>query len=75
MQPIYVPKRQEEKATQRALVQYFRPENKQIVLKALRQAGRQDLIGTGPKCLVAPDTPARQQQKGKRRVRYGNKKK
>ncbi len=75
LQPVYVPKTPAEKATQRALLQYFRPENKQIVLKALRQAGRQDLIGTGPKCLVAPDTPVRQQQKGKRRVRYGNKKK
>jgi len=52
---VYVPKTAEEKAEQRALLQYFKPENKKIVLAALKKAGRYDLIGTGKNCLVAPD--------------------
>ncbi|MCI8501652.1 MAG: YgiQ family radical SAM protein [Oscillospiraceae bacterium] len=52
MEPVYVPKTAEEKAMQRALLQYFRPSNKDLVLKALKLAHRTDLIGTGPNCLV-----------------------
>ncbi len=55
LEPVYVPRTPKEKAEQRALLQYFRPENRQIVLAALQKAGRRDLIGTGPGCLVAPD--------------------
>lgn len=55
MEPVYVPKTAKEKAMQRALLQYFLPQNQQIVLSALKQAGRQDLIGTKAGCLVAPD--------------------
>lgn len=54
MQPVYVPKTPEEKAMQRALLQYFKPENKRLVIKALIQAGRTDLIGYGQNCLVTP---------------------
>ena len=54
MGPVFVPKTSEEKAMQRALLQYFLPKNHALVVKALRQAGRSDLIGTGPKCLVPP---------------------
>lgn len=59
MEPVYVPKAPEEKAMQRALLQYFQPRNKALVLAALKKAGRRDLIGTGPDCLVAPEEPAR----------------
>lgn len=59
MEPVYVPKAPEEKAMQRALLQYFQPRNKVLVLAALKKAGRRDLIGTGPDCLVAPEEPAR----------------
>ncbi len=55
MEKVYVPKTAHEKAMQRALLQYFRPQNKQLVIEALIKAGRRDLIGTGKKCLVAPD--------------------
>ncbi len=55
LQPVYVPRTAEEKAMQRALLQYFNPQNKRLVLKALVRAGRRDLIGTGQDCLVAPD--------------------
>lgn len=54
MENVYVPKTPEEKAQQRALLQYFKPENRKIVIDALRRAGRTDLIGTGKNCLVAP---------------------
>lgn len=59
MEPVYVPKTPEEKAMQRALLQYFQPKNKVLVLAALKKAGRRDLIGTGPDCLVAPEEPVR----------------
>ena len=55
MEPVYVPRTEREKAEQRALLQYFKPENKALVLSALKKEGRLDLIGTGPNCLVAPD--------------------
>lgn len=55
MKEVYVAKTPEEKAMQRALLQYYNPANKQIILKALKKAGRYDLIGTSDKCLVAPD--------------------
>ena len=54
MEPVYVPKREEDKALQRALLQYFIPENKSLVTKALIKAGRRDLIGSGKRCLITP---------------------
>ena len=76
MQKVYVPKTAKEKAEQRALLQYFKPENRQIVLSALKKANRFDLIGTGKNCLVAPDrndkTPP---QKKKKTIRNIHKKK
>lgn len=52
MEKVYVPKTAQEKAMQRALLQYFRPQNREIVIEALKKAGRRDLIGSSPKCLV-----------------------
>lgn len=49
---IYVAKEQKEKAMQRALLQYKNPKNRELVLQALQKAGRLDLIGNGPKCLI-----------------------
>lgn len=54
MQSIYVPKSPLEKAMQRALIQYRKPENYELVKKALIAAGRQDLIGFDKKCLIKP---------------------
>lgn len=54
MEKVYVPKNPHEKAMQRALIQYKRPENYELVKEALLKAGRQDLIGFGPKCLIPP---------------------
>ena len=54
MQPVYVPKNPHEKAMQRALMQYRDPKNYALVHEALQKAGRLDLIGTGPHCLIRP---------------------
>ena len=49
---VYVPKSAEERRLQRALLQYWMPEHAADVRRALEKAGRLDLIGRGPKCLV-----------------------
>ena len=54
MEPVYVPKNPHEKAMQRALIQYKDPKNYKLVREALELAGREDLIGFGPKCLIRP---------------------
>ena len=54
MRPVYVPKTKREKAMQRALLQYRNPKKYDIVYEALVEAGREDLIGFGPKCLIKP---------------------
>ena len=51
---VYVTKNPHEKAMQRALIQYRNPELYDLVLEALRRAGRMDLVGYGPKCLIRP---------------------
>ena len=56
MEEVYVPKNPHEKAMQRALIQYRRPENRKLVEEALKKAGREDLIGYGPRCLIRPET-------------------
>ncbi len=63
MEPVFVPRTPEEKRMQRALLQYFKPENHDIVEKALIMAKRRDLIGTGKDCLIAP-SPQRAAQRG-----------
>lgn len=63
-----------EKQLQRALLQFYKPENRNLVREALAKCGREDLIGYGPECLVKPDgrvkgdgsaTPKKQTAKGK----------
>ena len=54
MEPVYVPRSPHEKAMQRALIQYRDPKNYRLVHEALVLAGREDLIGFGPKCLIKP---------------------
>ena len=53
--PVYVPRTPHEKAMQRALLQFRRPQNFPLVREALREAHREDLIGTGRNCLVPPE--------------------
>lgn len=54
MKPVYVPHNPHEKAMQKALMMYRKPENYDLVKEALIKAGRQDLIGFDKKCLIAP---------------------
>lgn len=67
MQPVHVPAG-EEKAMQRALLQYSHPRSRPLVEKALAQLGRGDLIGYGPDCLLRPSRTPRTppKQRGKR---------
>ena len=51
---VYVTTDYHEKQLQRALLQFSRPENANLVREALRRAGREDLIGTSPECLIKP---------------------
>jgi radical SAM superfamily enzyme YgiQ (UPF0313 family) len=44
MEPVYVPKKELERKMQRALIQYFKPENRGLVIRALNEIGRPDLI-------------------------------
>ena len=52
MEPVYVPTDPHEKEMQRALIQYRDPKNYALIHEALVKAGRTDLIGYGPKCLI-----------------------
>lgn len=54
METVYVAKTQSEKARQRALLQWRKPEKQALVIDALKTAGREDLIGYGKHCLVRP---------------------
>lgn len=51
-QAVFVAKTAQEKAMQRALLQYKNPKNRQLVIQALQKANRQDLIGNSAKCLI-----------------------
>ncbi len=65
MEKVYVPKTAEEKAMQRALLQYFNPKNQRLVIKALQKIHRTDLIGTTKECLVKPDAEYLAEQNSK----------
>ena len=54
MEPVYVARDPHQKALQRALLQWGRKEKRALVIEALEQAERTDLIGFGPECLVRP---------------------
>ena len=55
MKSVYVAKTPHEKAMQRALLQWKRPDKRKLVIEALKEADREDLIGFGQECLVRPD--------------------
>ncbi len=66
MEPVYVARSNEERAMQRALIQYRDPKNYELVRKALLKARRVDLIGYGPRCLIRPDGPKAHGKEGLR---------
>lgn len=73
LEPVYVPKTMKEKHMQRALLQYFNPKNKEIVVEALRKAGRTDLIGNGKNCLVSMPQNMRTQKNSQGKQNNRNK--
>ena len=70
---VYVARDYNEKQMQRALLQFARPANAPLVRKALRLAGREDLIGHNKDCLVRPEPP-KQYSKPDNKKNVGNKK-
>ncbi len=71
LQPIFVPRDPHEKAMQRALLQYFLPQNRGLVLEALKRAGRMDLAGSGPRCLIPAPPGAKQPPRSRGGERKG----
>ena len=55
MKRVYVPKDREIKQMQRALLQYRKRENYTLIKRALKEAGREDLIGYDEKCIIRPN--------------------
>src|SRR5438046_9537552 len=62
---VHVARNLRDRKLQRALMQFFKPENYFEVRRALEQAGRQDLIGGGCDCLI-PDRPPKEALDGRR---------
>jgi hypothetical protein len=60
MEKVYVPKSAHEKAMQRALIQFRKPQNYALVYEALVKARRTDLIGFGKHCLIRPRQEAQE---------------
>ncbi|MEG2215238.1 MAG: YgiQ family radical SAM protein [Oscillospiraceae bacterium] len=54
MKPVFVARTQEEKAMQRALLQFRDPRNRRLVILALQKSGRTDLVGFNKNCIVRP---------------------
>ncbi|HVX10327.1 MAG TPA: YgiQ family radical SAM protein [Pirellulales bacterium] len=64
--PVYIAQHLRDRKLQRALLQYFKPENYFEVRRALEQAGRQDLIGNGCDALI-PEKPPKEALDRRRR--------
>ncbi len=73
MRPVFVPRKPEEKAMQRALMQFFLPANFNTVRRALKLAGREDLIGTGKNALVPPERSQRTREIPKKKEKQAKK--
>ncbi len=56
-QAVYIARQLRDRKMQRALMQFFKPENYFTVREALNQAGRADLIGNGCDCLIPGNPP------------------
>ncbi|MBO7318977.1 MAG: DUF3362 domain-containing protein, partial [Clostridia bacterium] len=60
---VYVATDYHEKQLQRALLQWNRPQNYDLVVEALKKCGRTDLIGYGADCLIKPRKAASPQKR------------
>ncbi|KOA19421.1 ribosomal protein S12 methylthiotransferase RimO [Clostridium homopropionicum DSM 5847] len=70
MKEVYVPKTKEEKAMQRALLQFKDPKKYSLVYDALIKAGREDLIGFGSKCLIKPREIKRRTERSGENIKF-----
>jgi uncharacterized radical SAM protein YgiQ len=66
--PVYIAEHLRDRKLQRALLQFFKPENYFEVRKALEQAGRLDLIGSGCDCLIGDRPPREALDKRRKRA-------
>jgi uncharacterized radical SAM protein YgiQ len=66
MKPVHIAKHLRDRRLQRALLQFFKPENYFEVRQALEKAERQDLIGNGCDCLI-PERPPKEALSRRRR--------
>ena len=57
LEPVESARTASERGLQRALLQYWEPANHATVKRALERAGRRDLIGDGPGCLIPARAP------------------
>lgn len=71
MEKVYVPVNPHEKAMQRALIQYRNPKNYDLVMEALKKAGRMDLVGYDRHCLIRPRQPKKGSGEGFRKQAQG----
>lgn len=71
MEKVYVPVNPHEKAMQRALIQYRNPKNYDLVMEALKKAGRMDLVGYDRHCLIRPRQPKQGSGEGFRKQVQG----
>ena len=71
MEKVYVPVNPHEKAMQRALIQYRNPKNYDLVMEALKKAGRMDLVGYDRHCLIRPRQPKQGSGEGFRKQAQG----
>ncbi len=71
MEKVYVPVNPHEKAMQRALIQYRNPKNYDLVLEALKKAGRMDLVGYDRHCLIRPRQPGQGAGEGWKKQGHG----
>ena len=67
LKEVYVPRTFEEKQMQRALLQFTKKENYTLVLRALRLAHREDLIGYGKNCLIRPPKSLAERERAQNR--------
>lgn len=73
MKEVYVARTPHDKDMQRALLQWRNPAKRRLVMEALKTAGREDLIGYGPECLIRPDRPVQGQKKAPAKPKNGEK--
>ncbi len=73
MEPVYVAKGLREKKLQKALLLYWSKDWWPLTREALTEAGREDLIGHGPECLVPPETHHERRRRNKGSKKRGGK--